>query len=395
MAFTETMVRLGDSTNIAAGDAATAIAQLYNVMGSDINTVGQFGAALVALGNNAATSENDIMNMASRIASSGKQVGLTEQQVLALATSLASVGLEAEGGGSAISAVITEIDKSVALNSDSLKTWANVAGMSVKEFKQLWQNDAMTAIQAVTKGMGDAKAGGQNLNVILDDLGVTSLRQTDTMKRLSGASELMSNMVQISNEAWADNTALVNESEKRYQTTAARMQQLKNTVQELCVKLGDILLPIIQNVCNSLSNFASWLTGLNPVAQKVVLVVLAIAAAIGPLIIFIGKLISSIGTIMTIVPKIVSAFKAVKTAMAALNAVMLANPISLIIVAIVALVAIFVVLWNKCEWFRNFWIGLWEKIKNAVSQAVDNIKKFLDNMKSAIDSLKINISAFF
>ncbi len=395
MAFTETMVRLGDSTNISASDAATAIAQLYNVMGADINTVDQFGAALVALGNNAATSENDIMNMASRIASSGKQVGLTEQQVLALATSLASVGLEAEGGGSAISAVITEIDKSVALNSDSLKTWASVAGMSVKEFKQLWQNDAMTAIQAVTKGMGDAKAGGQNLNVILDNLGVTSLRQTDTMKRLSGASELMSNMVQISNEAWSENTALTNESEKRYQTTAAKMQQLKNTVQELCVKLGEILLPIIQSVCDSLSNFASWLTGLSPTAQKVVLVVIAIVAAIGPLIIFIGKLISSIGTIMTIVPKVVSAFKAIKTAMAALNAVMLANPISLVIIAIVALVAIFVVLWNKCEWFRNFWIGLWEKIKNAVSQAVENIKKFLDNMKTVIDGVKNNISIFF
>ena len=395
MTFTETMVRLGDSTNISASDAATAIAQLYNVMGADINTVDQFGAALVALGNNAATSENDIMNMASRIASSGKQVGLTEQQVLALATSLASVGLEAEGGGSAISAVITEIDKSVALNSDSLKTWASVAGMSVKEFKQLWQNDAMTAIQAVTKGMGDAKAGGQNLNVILDNLGVTSLRQTDTMKRLSGASELMSNMVQISNEAWSENTALTNESEKRYQTTAAKMQQLKNTVQELCVKLGEILLPIIQSVCDSLSNFASWLTGLSPTAQKVVLVVIAIVAAIGPLIIFIGKLISSIGTIMTIVPKVVSAFKAIKTAMAALNAVMLANPISLVIIAIVALVAIFVVLWNKCEWFRNFWIGLWEKIKNAVSQAVENIKKFLDNMKTVIDGVKNNISIFF
>ena len=394
MAFTETMVRLGDSTNISASDAATAIAQLYNVMGADINTVDQFGAALVALGNNAATSENDIMNMASRIASSGKQVGLTEQQVLALATSLASVGLEAEGGGSAISAVITEIDKSVALNSDSLKTWASVAGMSVKEFKQLWQNDAMTAIQAVTKGMGDAKAGGQNLNVILDNLGVTSLRQTDTMKRLSGASELMSNMVQISNEAWSENTSLTNESEKRYQTTAAKMQQLKNTVQELCVKLGEILLPIIQSVCDSLSNFASWLTGLSPTAQKVVLVVLAIVAAIGPLLIFIGKLISSVGAIIEFAPKVASAFKAIKTAMAALNAVMLANPISLVIVAIVALVAIFAVLWNKCEWFRNFWIGLWEKIKNAVSQAVENIKKFLDNMKTVIDGVKNNISIF-
>ena len=96
--FTETMVRLGDSTNLSADEAATAIAQLYNVMGSDINTVDQFGAALVALGNNAATTEADILNMSTRIASSGSQVGLTEQQVLALATTLSSVGLEAEGG---------------------------------------------------------------------------------------------------------------------------------------------------------------------------------------------------------------------------------------------------------------------------------------------------------
>lgn len=145
--FTETMVRLGDSTNLAADEAATAIAQLYNVMGSDINTVDRFGASLVALGNNAATTEADILNMSTRIASSGSQIGLTEQQVLALATTLSSVGLEAEGGGSAISAVMTQIDKDVALNTNNLKTWANVAGISVKDFKNLWENDAMSAIQ--------------------------------------------------------------------------------------------------------------------------------------------------------------------------------------------------------------------------------------------------------
>lgn len=221
------MVRLGDSTNLAADEAATAIAQLYNVMGSDINTVDRFGASLVALGNNAATTEADILNMSTRIASSGSQIGLTEQQVLALATTLSSVGLEAEGGGSAISAVMTQIDKDVALNTNNLKTWANVAGISVKDFKNLWENDAMSAIQKVVAGMGDAKAGGENLNVILEDLGVTSLRQTDTMKRLSNASELMADMVNISNAAWDENVALTNESSKRYETTAAKMQQLK------------------------------------------------------------------------------------------------------------------------------------------------------------------------
>ena len=387
LAFTETMVRLGDSTNMSADEAATAIAQLYNIMGSDINTVDQFGAAIVALGNNAATTESDIVNMASRIASSGTQVGLTEQEVLALATTLSSVGLEAEGGGSAISAVITKIDKDVALNTDSLKTWADVAGMSVKDFKNLWETDAMSAIQKVVGGMGDAKAGGENLNIILDELGVTSLRQTDTMKRLSGASELMTEMVNISNDAWEENSALTNESNKRYQTTAAKITQMKNTITELCVKLGDILLPILNKIISAISNFTNWLTNLNPVAQKVVIVILAIVSALGPFIIILGKLISSVGTIMTVVPKLIGIIKTVRTAFAAFNATLLANPIVLIVAAIAALVAGFVLLWNKCEGFRNFWINLWENVKNVCKSVIDGIIGFFTGI---IDFIKNN-----
>lgn len=380
LAFTETMVRLGDSTNLSADEAATAIAQLYNVMGADINTVDQFGAALVELGNNAATTESDILNMASRIASSGHQVGLTEQEVLALATTLSSVGLEAEGGGSAISAVITQIDKDVALNTDTLSTWAEMSGMSVKSFKNLWETDAMSAIQNVVSGMGDAAAGGQNLNVILDELGVTSLRQTDTMKRLSSASELMSSMVDLSNNAWEKNAALTNESAKRYETTAAKITQMKNTITELCVKLGDILLPIIQSVINAISRFANWLTNLNPAVQKVIVAVLAIVSALGPFMIILAKLITSFGTIMTIVPKIVTVIKAVKTAFAAFNATLLANPIVLIVAAIAALVAGFVLLWNKCEGFRNFWINLWENVKNVCKKVIDGIVGFFNGI---------------
>lgn len=392
LSFTETMVRLGDSTNLSADEASTAIAQLYNIMGSDINTVSQFGSALVALGNNAATTEADIMNMASRIASSGSQVGLTEQEVLALAASLSSVGLEAEGGGSAISAVITQIDKDVALNSDTLATWASVAGMSITDFKNLWQNDAMSAIQSVVYGMGDASAGGENLNVILDELGVTSLRQTDTMKRLSGASELMSEMVDLSNQSWQENTALTEESEKRYQTAGSKIQQLKNTIQELCVKLGEILLPIVQKITNALSGFANWLTNLSPTAQKVILIVLGLVAAIGPLLITIKKLVSSIGSIMTYGPKVVSMFKMIKTAVSGLFSAFAANPIVLVIVAIIAAV---VLLWNKCEWFRNLVMGLFEAIKGAVIAVWENIKTVWDSVYPYFVALWEGIKAVF
>jgi phage-related protein len=60
---------------------------------------------------------------------------------------------------------------------------------------------------------------------------------------------------------------------------------------------------------------------------------------------------------------------------AALNAVMAANPIALIVLAIAALVAAFIYLWNNCEGFRNFWIGLWDGIKNVVGAVVDWIKE--------------------
>ena len=69
-------------------------------------------------------------------------------------------------------------------------------------------------------------------------------------------------------------------------------------------------------------------------------------------------------------------------AQGALNAIMNANPIGLIILGITALVATFMILWNNCEGFRNFWIGLWEGIKNAVSVAVEWIKSCWDRIKA-------------
>lgn len=63
-------------------------------------------------------------------------------------------------------------------------------------------------------------------------------------------------------------------------------------------------------------------------------------------------------------------------AQAVLNAVMSANPVALVIIAITALIAIFVVLWNKCDWFRDFWIGLWEGIKTVFENAWSRIKTF-------------------
>jgi phage-related protein len=83
--------------------------------------------------------------------------------------------------------------------------------------------------------------------------------------------------------------------------------------------------------------------------------------------------------VVGIIQSVVSALKSMTLAQYALNLAMSLNPIGLIIAAIAGLVAAFVVLWNKSEAFRNFWIGLWEGIKNAFGAVVEWIK---NNWKS-------------
>lgn len=69
----------------------------------------------------------------------------------------------------------------------------------------------------------------------------------------------------------------------------------------------------------------------------------------------------------------VAIVKAISVAFATLNAIMMANPILIIVGLIAGLVAGFIYLWNTSEGFRNFWIGLWEGIKKIIKTAIDFI----------------------
>ena len=158
--------------------------------------------------------------------------------------------------------------------------------------------------------------------------------------------------------------------------TGASFESLKRDVQLLGAELGEVLLPIIQPIVDGLRSMIQSFSEMSPTAQKVVVAVLAIVTALGPAIIVIGKIITSVGTILTIVPKLVGVFNTVKTAMAGLNAVMAANPIGLLIIAITGLVAGLVYLYKNCEWFRDGVNAIWAAIKEAFFKVWDAIKEF-------------------
>ena len=141
------------------------------------------------------------------------------------------------------------------------------------------------------------------------------------------------------------------------------------------------------DIANRVQKFVDWLNGLSEGTKKTVVTIALLAAALGPVLIVIGKVISAVGTIMTVVPKIAGVINTVKGAFAALNTTMLANPIVLIIAAIAALVAAFIYLWNNCDGFRQFWIDLWENVKQVAITVWNAIKEFFSQVWEAIKTI--------
>ena len=177
------------------------------------------------------------------------------------------------------------------------------------------------------------------------------------------------------------------------------IEKLKSSIDVLVYSLGQALAPTIQSVINFLQGLVDKFNALSPAQQDLIVKIGLFAAAIGPVLLIVGKLMSAVGTIMTVVPKLAGVISTVKGAFAALNAVMLANPIMIVIAAIAGLVAAFIYLWNTNEEFRQFWINLWESIKQAAVTAWNAIGEFLksawEGIKSTCQSIFNAIKTFF
>ena len=163
-----------------------------------------------------------------------------------------------------------------------------------------------------------------------------------------------------------------------------QLAMLKSALEELAISFGEILLPAVKNIVSGIQGFVDVLNKLPTGVKETIVTIALIVAVLGPILIIVGKVISAVGTIMTIIPKLAAVINVVKGAIAALNATMLANPIILIIAAIAALVAAFIYLWNNCEEFRQFWIDLWENIKEIAVAVWEFLKEFFVSAWEAI-----------
>lgn len=176
-------------------------------------------------------------------------------------------------------------------------------------------------------------------------------------------------------------------------TTAANAAKI--AMSTLGETISDMLAPIFQHLTQLLIDAKARFDTLDDGQKQAIVTIGLIVAAIGPALVIIGKVITAVGTITTgagslvgfvggtAVPLITGT---VMPALSGLWALMLANPISIVIAAIAAIVAAFVLLWNKCEGFRNFWINLFSSVKSTVVDAKNNVLSTFDGIKNGISS---------
>lgn len=324
--FTEIMTMLGTATNMTADEAATALARFANITGMSTDNYGRLGSVIVDLGNNFATTESEIVAMSTRLASAGKLAGLTEPEIMALAAAMSSVGIEAEAGGTAMTQTLNAIEKAVAKGGDDLSEFARIAGMSSEEFSAAWKNDAMSALTSFIGGLGKLDEQGESTVLVLEDLGLTGIRQSNMLKSLGLAADQMTSAVDTANTAWQQNTALTNEANKRYATAQSRLTMMQNAYNNLKVAIGDAYTPALSEaygvgtkVLNGIADFIKKNPALVNAITAFVGVIGAVVAALAAYAVA-AKVAAAASAILTAAIPGVNVIMGVTAAVAAITA---------------------------------------------------------------------------
>lgn len=225
-------------------------------------------------------------------------------------------------------------------------------------------------------------AGIDIYGLLADYLGITKEQAAETEVTFEDLSGALMKASQEGGKYYGGMT-------KQSQTLNGQISNLKDSFNEFTEILAKNLVPIAQSVLDKLNALLTKFQELSPEAQSLISTIAIIVAALAPVLIIIGKVISSVGLIVSSIGTLINIFsgklvpllgviKAKIVGLAATLGIPVA-PMLLIIATIAAVIAILVLLYNKCEWFRNGVNAIVENIKNFAMNLFETIGNFFTN----------------
>ena len=376
--MTDLAREMGSKTVFSASDAADA---LY-YMASAGYKVDQMADSIEATLNLASATQSDLAFTTDTVISALNQFGLEANQAervtnvyaAAIGASMASMDKLSNSMGY-VGPVANSLGWEIEAVTGALAVLYNAgydgstAGTSLRQALVALMNPTSSA-QKVFKELGidleKLDPTSNDLASILDtlsDAGMTTAQAMEVFGARAGPGMLA--LMSAGGDAVRDMTDAVTGTNKatemaetQLDTLQGQVKILKSELEEIAIMFGDVLIPIIrQFIQKYISPLTAKLMGLSMGTRKNIVTVALLAAAIGPLMLIIGKLIGGIGTIVKV-------------------ASLLFTKVGLIIAIIVAVIAVVVYLWKTNEGFRKAVTKIWERIKKAILKAVDAIKEW-------------------
>lgn len=387
-----------------------------------------------------------IMNLA---AASGEDLATTSDIVT---DALTAFGLSAEDSGhfaDILAAASSNANTNVSMMGETFKYCAPIAGAlgfsaeDTAEAIALMANAGIKSTQAGTalrtimnnltgevkisgKAIGDVTIATTNADGSMRDLsdiladcrtafsGLSESEKAQAAETLVGKNA-MSGFLALMNAAPEDIDKLSNAIDNcdgTAESMAATMQDnlagqltiLKSQLEELAISFGEILMPAIRSIVSHIQGFIDKLNGMDESQKKAIITIGLVVAAIGPLLVIIGTVISKVGVAMQGFVKLAGAFNKIKAAASAGTGIFgklgaaiggVSAPVLAVVAVIAVLVAAFVHLWNTNEGFREAILGTWEKIKTTVSNFVEGIRERLAALGISFSDIAETIKAIW
>lgn len=344
------------TTSDIVTDALTAF-------GLSAQDVGRFSDVLAATSSNANTNVSMLGESFKYVAPVAGSLGYSVEDTAIALGLMANSGIKASQGGTALRGSLTRLIKPT----DDAAAIMNEYGISL------------------TNTDGSMKSLGDVMGLLREKLGGLSEAQQAQVAATLFGQESMSGMLAIINSSEADYNKLTDAiygSEGAATSMAETMQDnlsgqltiLGSTIEGIAISFGNILLPMIKKVVEGLQGFASWINGLSDSQKEFIANALLMAAAIGPVLLVIGKLVTGFLSVKKHFSGIMTAFSAYKGIIAALGGSF--GPILLIIAAVVAAIIAL-----KAAWDTNF-----GGIREKTAEIVASIQSMFDNMISMLQS---------
>jgi hypothetical protein len=271
----------------------------------------------------------------------------------------------------------------LAKNEKELSTWTDICTGIYATFGESLPIEGLTEAANETAKTGILTGG---LTDALNWAGISEEKFQEKLDKCSNEQERQKLIMDTLNNTYKDASDQYQETNKDVIEAQKAQERLTDAfaevgrvgepiltaVKDKVAEMVEAAVPHLENFIQKTKDIIQWVKENGDTIDKWVGVILGAGTAIGLFL-----LILNWGTIMAAASK---AITAVKTAVFAFNAVLMANPIALIVSLLAGLVVAFIYLWNNVDGFKQFWIDAWKKIKEYASAAWENIKKAFSNI---------------